>query len=68
MNIRPIEQEDLAQVAEFEKEISVIWFGSEAITNCLLRGPFCVYSSEVVKKLQNKGLLLTDLKRDTGVA
>ncbi|WP_239551531.1 GNAT family N-acetyltransferase [Paenibacillus elgii] len=33
MNIRPIKQEDVAQVAEFEKEISVISFGSEAVTD-----------------------------------
>lgn len=32
MNIRSIEQKDLAAVAEFEKEISVISFGSEAVT------------------------------------
>ncbi|MCP3774102.1 hypothetical protein NLX71_12390 [Paenibacillus sp. MZ04-78.2] len=32
MNIRPIKREDLAQVAEFEKEISVISFGGEAVT------------------------------------
>ncbi|GIP35042.1 GNAT family N-acetyltransferase [Paenibacillus sp. J2TS4] len=32
MNIRPIEERDLAEVAEYEKEIALISFGGEAVT------------------------------------